>query len=65
MGGEVGRRDGATVSDFFTKNPYLINLQATRVNHNKVATCVAIWGKKSTCQSFLENMNFPKFSTSS
>ena len=23
-----------------------------RVNHNKVATCVALWGKKSTCQNF-------------
>ena len=37
----------------------------TRVNHNKVATCVALWGKKSTCQNFKENMNFLKFSTSS
>ena len=23
-----------------------------RVNHSKVATCVALWGKKSTCQNF-------------
>ena len=37
----------------------------TRVNHNKVATCVALWGKKSTCQNFKENMNFLKFGTSS
>ena len=27
-------------------------LSLARVNHNNVATCVALWGKKSTCQNF-------------